>query len=372
MILAACAAHACASGTIVEESKGAPGEGGRGGGGGGSGGSGPPVIIDVDASAGMVPDTRSPEPPPDLSGYQCDDAGNCTKCDPVRIVSIGQPAKFGAGSGSGDSTQAFESFMNSNTNGTAKMTMQTTKPSITAAFLAQYDVVILQALYTTPYDQNQVWSFSSAEASALHDWVNNEGGALIAMAGYFSDMPVEVGPLNQLMAPFGIAYNTDDIFGQDCCPNNVCYCSYGSIPFDAWLETPDCRAITVNSDGSTLGKVGVFRGRSLKCSGDGCNVIAKDAKTGNSIGVGKPVGQGRVFAWGDEWVTYTSQWGLEPDKSQSAYDDASKSPQCVGNTPHQSYVVPQFWYNVFRWVANTTCFTIIVPPSAGTVPQIIY
>jgi hypothetical protein len=366
--LAAAAAQACSSPTIESSGEGGsrPGQGGAGGGGGG--GSTDPVVIDVDASVSTEPDTRSAEPLPDLTGYQCDDAGNCTKCDPVRIVSIGQPATYG--SGSSDSTKAFEAFMNGNTKGTATMKMQTTKPSITADFLGQYDVVILQALYLTPYDQNQVWSFSSAEASALHDWVSNQGGALIAMAGYFSDMPVELGPLNQLMAPFGITYNSDDIFGQDYCTDNLCYCSYGSIPFDAWINTPDCSAITVNHDGSTLGKVGIFRGRSLKCSGDGCNVIAKDPKTGNAIGIGKPVGQGRLFAWGDEWVTYTSQWGLDATSNQ--YDDAVKFAQCVGHTPHTSYVVPQFWYNVFRWVANTSCFTIVVPPTAGTVPQIIY
>jgi hypothetical protein len=37
-----------------------------------------------------------------------------------------------------------------------------------------------------------------------------------------------------------------------------------------------------------------------------------------------------------------------------------------------SYTVPQFWYNVFRWVAQTTCLTIEVPPTAGSVPQIVY
>ena len=67
-----------------------------------------------------------------------------------------------------------------------------------------------------------------------------------------------------------------------------------------------------------------------------------------------------------------SQWGLAPDTSQSAYDDPNKSPQCTGYTPYQSYTVPQFWYNVFRWVAQTTCLTIIVPPTAGSVQQIVY
>jgi len=360
------AAQACASAHI--ENPGGSGGSGPGGSGDGGAGGGSVIQINLDAAPPPPPDTRSAEPLPDLTGYQCDDAGNCTRCEPVRILSLGQPAKYGANSGSTDNTDAFQDFMNSNTNGTATMKMMTTFTPITAELLGQYDVVILQALYDNPYDPNGLWKYTAADATALHAWVSNEGGALIAMSGYFSDTAVEIQPLNQLLAPFGITYDSDTTYPSNDCPNppSLCYCSYGSIPFSDWTDT--VVDITKN-----LQKVGVFMGRSITCSGSDCLTVATNTvDTGaqsNIVGVAKVVGDGRVFAWGDEWVTYTSQWGLTPDVQ---YDDATKFAQCVGYTPMTSYTVPQFWYNVFRWVAQTSCLTIVVPPTAGSVPQIIY
>jgi hypothetical protein len=330
------------------------------------------ILSNIDASPMFsTPDTGSPEPLPDLKGYQCDDAGVCTLCSPVRILSLGQPAKYGANSGSTDNTDAFQAFMNSNTKGTATMQMLETFTHITDLDLSNYDVIILQALYTNPYDTtNGLWTYNAADAAALYDWVNNKGGAIIAMSGYFSDSTVEIVPLNQLLAPFGITYDGDNTYTSNDCPNTpnsgtLCYCAYGSIPFNNWnTQVPD---ITRN-----LGKVGVFMGRSITCPGADCQIVGTNnvdtAAQTKIAGVAKVVGKGRVFAWGDEWVTYTSQWGLTPDPQ---YDNATTYAQCVGYTPHTSYTVPQFWYNVFRWVAQTTCLTIVLPPTAGPVPQII-
>jgi hypothetical protein len=359
--------------TSPEESGGAGGSGGGNttpGGGGGDSTSNFAGLLDAAPNL-TPPDTRPGDPPPDLTGCRQDDAGNWICCPhPVSILSLGQPAKYGAASGSADNTDAFQAFMNGNTNGTATMEMLKTFKHITELDLSKYDVIILQALYDNPYDPFGLWSYTDADAKALQDWVS-KGGGLVSMSGYFSDTDVETKPLNQLMAPFGISYNSDDVFGADACSDSLCYCSQGSIPFNNWItNTPDCKAITTNSDGSTLGKVGVFHGRTIKCTGADCNVFAKDPKGGGSVGVGKIVGEGRVFAWGDEWVTYTSQWGLTPDPQ---YDDPVKAAQCVGHTPMTSYSVPQFWYNSFRWLVPwNTCFTIIVPPTADPGQQIIY
>jgi len=373
-ILSLSLCQACAGakvGIVAGEGGSQGGEGGAGPGGGGNGAGGA-VSINLDAPViASGPDLRSSEPLPDLSGYQCDDAGNCSLCQPVRILSIGQPAKYGANSGSADNTDAFQSFMNSNTKGTATMEMLTTFKSITSLDLSKYDVIILQALYKDPYDPNGLWAYTDADAKALRDWVSDKGGALIAMSGYFSSTAVEIQPLNKLMGAFGITFNSDTTYDNSACPNTansgtLCYCSYGSIPFNNWSSQ-------IPEISKNLGKVGVFMGRSIKCTGTDCLTVGTDTVDTNIqsqvIGVGKVVGNGRVFAWGDEWVTYTSQWGLEPDKQ---YDDPVKASQCVGYTPMTSYTVPQFWYNVFRWVAQTSCLTIVVPPTAGTVPQIIY
>ena len=364
---------ACSAATVGDTSgtggSKSAGGGNVGGGGGRDVGAGGAILsVNLDASAMGSPDAGSPEAPPDLKGFQCDDGGTCTLCQPVRILSLGQPAKYGANSGSTDNTDAFRTFMNSNTKGTATMEMLQTFTHITDLDLSKYDVIILQALYTDPYSPNGLWTYSAADAAALHDWVNNKGGAIIAMSGYFSDTAVEIQPLNQLLTPFGITYDGDNTYTSNDCPNppSLCYCAYGSIPFDNWsTAVPD---ITKN-----LKKVGIFYGRSIMCPGSDCQIVGTNTvdTTAQSkiVGVAKVVGNGRVFAWGDEWVTYTSQWGLTPDPQ---YDNAATYSQCVGYTPMTSYTVPQFWYNVFRWVAQTTCLTIVVPPTAGTVPQIVY
>jgi hypothetical protein len=329
------------------------------------------AATDQNADVPAVPDAAPPVKDAALAAYQCDDAGVCTSCQPVRILSLGQPAKYGANSGSTDNTDAFQAFMNSNTNGTATMQMLETFTHITDLDLSNYDVIILQALYSNPYDPNGLWTYNAADAAALQDWVNNKGGAIIAMSGYFSDTTVEIQPLNQLLAPFGITYDGDNTYTTNDCPNTpnsgtLCYCAYGSIPFDNWSSlVPD---ITKN-----LGKVGIFMGRSITCPGSDCQVVGTNTvdttAQSNIAGVAKVVGKGRIFAWGDDWVTYTTQWGLTPDPQ---YDNATTYAQCVGYTPHTSYTVPQFWYNIFRWVAQTTCLTIVVPPTAGSVPQIVY
>jgi hypothetical protein len=363
-LVVAFAAEGCSSATI-ENGGGSGGAGAGSGPLGGAGGasSGPPVSIDLDAAVTM-PDLRKDDLPPDAKPYRCDDAGNCNIC--LAILSLGLPGSYGAGSGSSDNTDAFQKFMNNNTSGTAHMVMQTTFTSLTADLLNQYDVVILQFLGNNVYSDYGIWNYQQSDVDALNQWVNEKGGAIIAMSGY-SGVTAEVNPLNQLVAPYGISYNTDTIFDDGACPDGLCYCSYSSIPFNTWIaNTPDCAGITTNHDNTTLGKVGIFKGRSINCTGGGCNVFAKDPKTGANVGVGKLVGSGRIFALADEWVTYTSQWGLTPDTSQSAYDDPNKSPQCVGHTPYQSYVVPQFWYNVFKWtVPNAACFTIDQPPNPG-------
>jgi hypothetical protein len=359
-VLLAMAALSCAGANIEGEGAGSGAGGGGPAGEGGSGGKSGPAI-DLDA-APPPPDLRKADMPAvDAKPYRCDDAGNCNIC--LAILSLGVTGKFGAGSGSQDNTSAFQEFMNTNTSGTAHMDMLTTFTSLTDDLLNRYDVVILQFMGQDVYTDYGIWKFQQSDADALYKWVNEREGAVIAMSGY-SGLTAEVGPLNQLMAPFGISYNTDDIFAQ--CPDNYCYCSYSSIPFNSWIGSPECSSITTNSDGSPLGKVGIFHGRSINCPGADCNVFAKDPTSGVTVGVGKLVGKGRVFAFADEWVTYTSQWGLAPDTSQTGFDDFSKNPDCRDHTPNSSYAVPQFWYNVFKWtVPSAACFIIDQPEDPG-------
>ncbi|MGA7740865.1 MAG: hypothetical protein WBP56_26585 [Polyangia bacterium] len=291
----------------------------------------------------------------DAKAYRCDDAGNCNTC--LAILSLGQPGQTGSSTGDNGDTAAFQTYMNTQTN--AKMTMLTTFTSLTDSLLNQYDVVILQALEDN-VTSSQTWTYQASDIAALERWVN-AGGAIIAMSGYGGNS-IEVKPLNQLLSFSGITYGTANTFTT--CPDNLCSCADGSIPFNNWLATyADNPAITHD-----LKKVGIFYGRPVNCSGSTCQVFAADPSSGGgNVGVAQVVGNGRIFAWGDEWVTYTSQWGLTPTQ----WDNASTYPQCAGHTAESSYSVPQFWNNAFKWVApNAGCFTITQPsnPNQQIIP----
>ncbi len=284
--------------------------------------------------------------------YHCDDAGNCN-C--LAILSLGQPGQTGSATGDNGNTNAFQTYMNTNTNAT--MTMLKTFTPLTDSLLNQYDVLILQAL-EDQIGTSQTWTYQASDIAALEKWVN-AGGGIIAMSGYGLNT-AEVNPLNQLLSFSGISYGTADTFGM--CPDNLCNCTDDSIPFNNWQTAyADNPAITHD-----LKKIGIYHGRPVNCTGSTCQVFATDPSSGN-VGVAQVVGSGRILAWGDEWVTYTSQWGLTPTQ----WDNATTYPQCVGHTAASIYSVPQFWNNAFKWVAPAaTCFTITQPTTPGQ--QIVY
>ncbi len=86
-----------------------------------------------------------------------------------------------------------------------------------------------------------------------------------------------------------------------------------TIPITMWNPHPIDMGVT---------QVGVDNGYPVEGSGD---VIA----TGGGYDVAKVqvVGKGHVFLWGDEWVTYNSEWNDHPD-----------------------YQVQLFWLNSIKWL----------------------
>jgi len=352
---------ACAEAKVGLTSGSGGDESGGGGNVGGGGGAGTVIKYDLDAAAAQTPDLRKADLPADTFPFKYDDAGNAI-C--LSILSLGQPAAYGDQSGGGDNTGAFQSFMNNytrnaNTGTTSIMTMMKSHTSLTDDLLNQYNVIVLQALEESEW--TGLWTYQQSDVDALAKWVR-AGGALITMSGYGGNSS-EVTPLNQLLSFSGISYNTGDTFVS--CPDNMCYCASNSIAFSGWTSNY-ASAPELTHD---LKKVGVFHGRSINCSDSDCQVFAKDASQGN-VGVAKVVGNGRIIAWGDEWVTYTSQWGL----ADSQYDDVTKYSQCTGYTAKSAYSVPQFWYNLFHWSVPSMqwCFTITVPPTADPGQGIIY
>jgi hypothetical protein len=255
----------------------------------------------------------------------------------INIGSYGKPGKFGFEQK--DTTTAFEDWLNQKSSANASMVL--THQKLTADFLSQFDVLILQDLEDGEKGAGPFWTFGADEVDALAKWVQG-GGGLIALTGY-SGSAQEVQPTNALLKFANISFNTDDVLGT--CPSGMdCYCTGESVPMTGWVTTDPIAA--------NITQVGAFHGRTITAP-DATTVVAVG---GAKYAVSKQVGMGKVFAFGDEWVTYTSQWGaplpqnIDPNNS------------CHDKGADKVYQVPQFWYNAIKWVAPPNmCFVIDDP-----------
>ena len=326
---------------------------------------------------------------------RCDDAGNCT-C--INIAEFGKTGTFGA-SQNNDGSTAFQDWLNNYSRQTANVdlyaggTTASDRPTITSDLLSNYDVIVLQSLSANPSStqQSDYWVFTQPEIDAVTDWVTNKGGAIIALTGYFSDNSYEINPTNQLIgfqntnySDQGLTFDPDDIVEAADCPDNpasnnqqTCYCWGNSIPITDWNTSNPIAAGPDPSGGTAIKAVGAFRGRSITTGANAnASVVAMFNETsGNyagktyNIGVSAQVGNGRVFAWGDEWITYDSQWdGTNLSEPPSAYSNPYDP--CYNQSPTQVFQIPQFWYNALVWSDPlVSCLKLTVPNS--NLPPII-
>ncbi|HXX66398.1 MAG TPA: hypothetical protein VEK07_04400 [Polyangiaceae bacterium] len=266
----------------------------------------------------------------------CTDAG----CTCIRIASIGHEGIWGACGMYGDSTSAFETWLN--TQSTAMVDTYTTKPTLSASFLEPYNVIILQWLRDVSDGgaDGALWEFSQDEVDALAAWVKG-GGGLITLSGYDGD-GAEVTPLNGLLSFTDFQYNMDATYGADCSA-----CWGGACALTGWnITTPI---------GAHITQVGIQFGRSISVAANPgyAPTIDCPCPVANQCAVHEDVGSGHVFAFTDEWVTYTSQWlGTASCISSS----------CEGGTAQDDFQVPQFWYNAIAYASSSAqCFVIQNP-----------
>jgi hypothetical protein len=271
----------------------------------------------------------------------CTEAG----CTCIRIASIGHEGIWGAcGQGGGDTTSALVDWLN--TQSTAAVdTYDQSKPTLTADFLAQYDVILLQWLrdLSDGGTDGPVWEFSPSEVSALAAWVN-AGGGLITLSGYDAQNTNEVAPLNTLLSFTAFSYDTDQTNGSDTAGGK---CWGGASGLTGWN--------TATPIGAHLTEVGIASGRSITVAADAGAVTVDAPCNGsnpNECAVHQDIGKGHVFSFTDEWVTYTSQW---------AGTSSCIASTCT-TTPATAFQVPQFWYNAIKYASSSvTCFTINNP-----------
>jgi hypothetical protein len=295
---------------------------------------------------------------------RCDDAGNCT-C--IAIASIGHEGVWGPCST--DNTAALQNWLN--TQSTAKVdNYATTKPTLTPDFLAKYDVIILQWMVETGMKGNDgaAWQFSAAEVSALSDWVN-AGGGIVALNGYQCPANgcsvVDIVATNQLLSFTDIQFVADDNFDGNNISCQNAYCWGGAVPVGA--ATAGCPSTLLPApwdSTSPLGKhitdVGAWTARSIK-STMATPMFQVDSTDGTKqYAVHEQIGSGHVFAYGDEWVTYTGEWtGTSKCITDPTIFNNMNDP-CYQKSAAQVFQIPQFWYNAIKYAASSVqCFTIM-------------
>ncbi len=276
---------------------------------------------EIDAAVWASPDAGPPKVKPDL-GYELGDGGargetlcdgldndkdgvvdnvdfaNDGICDCLKIATIGASLH--------GSDETLAAWLSRRSGGVTELGSQ----ELTAEVLAAHQVLIIQDVRERPYTANEV--------AVLEKWVN-EGGGVFAMTGYTADLNENV---NNLLKPFGINYGALLVLVNPLA--NV------SVPVDTWYPDPVTEGI------KSVGVVSAY-----EVQGQG-KVLAK----GNDLLLGKQVmfrsvehGSGKVLAWGDEWITYNSEWITRTD-----------------------YQVARLWSNSLQWLGGEKECKVPPPP----------
>jgi hypothetical protein len=145
----------------------------------------------------------------------------------------------------------------------------------------------------------------------------------MTMTGY-SSPPTDNANVNILLAPFGLSYGEVQILKKGA--------SATTVPITQFTAHPITAGVT---------SVGVDNGYEVSgpASPDpASNFIVYATGGGYRVGEAMQVGKGHVDVWGDEWITYNSEWVNHPD-----------------------YQVPLFWTNTIKWLTLAGFCQVTIP-----------
>jgi len=362
---------ACSAGSSDNSSGVRPGTGGNGPV-LGNGGSGNGLLIDNGGMTGPDPNDTRDVP---MRNKVCDAAGKCT-C--LHLALLGTLTSAAAD----PDTTAFTTWLADSSKGSAIATNVPTKPTVDAAFLAKYDILLVANV--------NGWNFSADEKAAVQKWVG-DGGGIITLTG-FTSTATESAATSQLISFAGLGY-TGTTEAQYAAPasgeKSPVYYKGGTVdlklcmnynggtttgpqhaqpfittPIKFTPQTGTLEKLTANLD-----YVGAFIGWPVTAPAD-ATVVAKDPVTGGNMAVAKEYnGKGRIFAFGDEWVTFSNEWEQTGTPSNTQMDmynpcwvPASGNAAGFFHSVKTLYQTKQFWYNAINWVAPpNACFEIKDP-----------
>lgn len=339
----------------------------------GSGGSGNTLVVGPGDTGGQT--TSDPNDKRDIPMREkvCDASGKCTCLKLALLGTLTSAAQD-------PDTSAFTDWLSAKSDGSAVATNVPTKPTVDAAFLANYDILLVANV--------NGWVFSSDEKAAVQKWVE-DGGGIITLTG-FTSTATESADTSQLISFSGISYKgtTEAQYAAPKTGETVpVYYKGGTVDLkkcmnynggtttqhaQPFITTPikfSPETGTLEKLTASLDYVGAFIGWPIVAPAD-ATVIAKDPVTGGNMAVAKEVnGKGRIYAFGDEWVTFTNEWKQDGTPSNTQADmynpcwvPASGTANAFFHSVATLYQTKQFWYDAINWVAPpNACFTIVDP-----------
>ena len=344
----------------------APTDGNSVGGNGGSGGTG---VGGTSGTAGTIigpggTGMRDPNDMRDLPTRKRTCDANGMNCTCLRLGLLGTLDS----SADEKDTQPFVDWLNSNSGGTATVTMITTKPTLSAAFLKDYDILVVANV--------NGWTFGADEKAAVHDWMLTTGGGMVTLTG-FTSTATEPAATSQLIEEAGFAYT-----GTTAAPaqgeqvpvyfnggtTNLKQCLVWSGS-EAFITTPvkfTPQAGAMEKLTFELDYVGAFIGWAVSPP-PAATVVANDPVSGQPIAAALELdGKGRLFVFGDEWVIFRNQWepqGTPSNQQMDMYNPCWIPATSSFHSVKTLYQTKQFWYDAVSYVAppNECGFTIDDP-----------
>jgi hypothetical protein len=244
----------------------------------------------------------------DLNGIIDDvDANGDGVCDCLNIATIGEIGPWSNGG------NVFKDWLNSRSPlGAVELGDQV----LTDDLLKPYQVIVVLYVSTSELSaQGRTLAahhtFSADEVAAFERWVR-AGGGVMTTIGYTSDEANEVVNVNRLLAPLGMAYSTTKLDLGGYITNWT--------PHDL-----------------TMGVSNIFTDNGVEPDGPNAMVLARDASNRVALEASQ-ADSGRVVVWGDEWITYDSQWQAVSDQQ-----------------------VARFWLNILKWLSPPKVCQVAIP-----------
>lgn len=229
-------------------------------------------------------------------------------CDCLNIATIGSIGPWSNGG------NVFKTWLSSRSPIGA---MEIGDQVLTDALLAKFQVIVVLYVGNVAITGNggriaaMHHEYTAEETAALDRWVR-AGGGLMTTIGY-GDENSEVVNVNRLLAPLGMGYSTTNKDTQ------------------GFVETWEMHPITEN-----VKKIRTDNG--VQPDGPQGTTLARDGSTRVALQVTQAK-DGRVAVWGDEWITYDSEWADTKDQQ-----------------------VDRLWLNLLKWLSPPKVCQVVLPP----------